>query len=103
MTGVWTCLLWICSPVHLPLYNKDSPTVCICVWVCVCVYIYIYIYIYTFSFLLVQREKKLNILKWIGLQRDLYSFRNYLFSSYICFLLSSKNLYISRERNEQKR
>ena len=38
----------------------------------ICVYIYIYIYICLKNyFLLVQREKKVDILKWIGWHRDL--------------------------------
>ena len=61
-------------------------------WVPSYIYIYIYIYIYVcifFSFLLVQRQKKVNISKWIGLQRDLYSFKKYLFSSYEHFQLAT--------------
>ena len=55
------------------------------------IYIYIYIYIYTqiyiwkFVFFVDLKREKVNILKWIGPQRDLYSFKNYLFSSYTGF------------------
>ena len=65
---------------------------CVCVCVCVCKKI--------FFFLLVQKEKKVNISKGIGLQRDLYSFENYLFRSYTvfpayCFLQRTFNVFSS--------
>ena len=85
--------------------------VCVCVYVCmhvcVCVCIQkeskeftcfsssysiimisilIYIYIFFLSLVCESKERKVNISKWIGPQRDLYLFKIYLFTSYICFL-----------------
>ena len=54
--------------------------------------IYIYIYIYVKKILLVLRVKKVNNVKLIGPLRDSYLFKNYLFRSYICFLLASENI-----------
>ena len=59
-------------------------------------YIYIYIYICKKFISWIQREKKVNILKWIGPLRDLFFFKNYLFPSYmhVCYslLLSPENI-----------
>ena len=59
---------------------KTMPYLKVIIWLYICI-----------IFLLVQREKKVDILKWIGSQRDLFIF-NYSFCSFLNVFLPSRYL-----------
>ena len=92
-------LHYVSGNCYIPLPECSTPLGVGSIYICMHIYIYIYIYIYVKKYFLVwvQREKKVNISKWMSPLKDLYFLRiiyfvrTYLYVSSL--MLSSENMW----------